>query len=101
MTASNTTERAEGKVQEIGGTLKKKVGHLIGNEQMELEGKAREVMGQARQESAKAGERVKGAVEELTGGVKGKVGELLDNEQMQVEGKARKMVGKIRQMTNE
>ena len=57
MSPSNESARVEGKVEEIGGTLKKSVGQIIGNEQMELEGKLHEVRGQAHQESAKAGER--------------------------------------------
>lgn len=100
MATSPSTERAEGKVQEIAGSLKKGVGRLIGNEQMEAEGKAKEMMGQAHQEKAKAGQRVKGAVEELTGSVKKHVGKVIDNEQMEAEGKAKEMTGQVRQKIN-
>ena len=47
------------------------MGQLIGNEQMELEGRAKVLEGQAHQELAKAKARVKGAAEELTGEAKG------------------------------
>lgn len=98
--SDNTSDRAEGKAEEIGGTIKKKIGHLIGNEQMEGEGKAKEMMGKAHQETAKAGERLKGAVEEATGTIKNRVGHIIDNEQMQVEGKVKELAGKARQKAN-
>lgn len=100
MGEKNTTKRAEGKVEEIVGGIKKTVGRVIGNEQMEAEGKALKVEGQLRQESAKAGERVKGAVEQVTGTVKKKVGQLIDNEQMEVEGKLKALKGEARQEAN-
>lgn len=96
-----TTGRAGGLLEEVSGTIKENVGQLIGNEQMELEGKAKALQGQAHQEAAKAKARVKGAAEELTGEAKQRVGELLDNEQMQVEGKLGGMKGKARQKLNE
>ena len=46
---SNTSKRIEGAAEQVGGTIKKGVGNLIGNEQMEAEGKAKELKGQARQ----------------------------------------------------
>ncbi len=64
---SNASNRGEGAAEELGGKIKKAVGKVIGNEQMEAEGKAKELKGEARQESAKAGERVKGKVEERPG----------------------------------
>ena len=100
MSSDNKSERAEGKFEEIGGSIKKNVGRLIGNEQMEVEGKAKELKGQAHQEAAKAGERVRGVVEELTGSVKNRVGHLIDNEQMQIEGKLKELKGQVRQNAN-
>ena len=46
---SNQSDRAAGAVKEAGGKIKKGVGKLIGNEQMEAEGKAKELQGEARQ----------------------------------------------------
>ena len=64
---SNMSKRIEGKTEQLGGKIKGAVGGLIGNKQMEAEGKAKEIKGKAKQEAAKAGERIKGKVEELKG----------------------------------
>ena len=96
----NGTERVKGKAEEIKGAVKEGVGDLIDNEQMQAEGHAGKVKGQARQEVAKAGERVKGVGEELGGKLKGAVGDLIDNEQMQAEGKAKELKGTGRQKAN-
>ena len=97
---SNAANRGEGKAQEIGGAIKKNVGKLIGNEQMEAEGTAKELEGKGKQEAAKAAERSKGAVQEVVGTVKNRVGALIDNEQMQAEGKVKELEGEARQKAN-
>ena len=97
---SNTGKRIEGAAEELGGKIKKGVGSLIGNEQMEAEGRVTELKGEAKQEAAKAGERVKGAVEEAGGALKKGVGKLIDNEQMEVEDKAKELQGEARQKAN-
>ena len=96
----HATNRSEGVAEEIGGKIKKNVGKLIGNEQMEAEGKAKELQGEARQEAAKAAERGKGKVEEVAGAIKNRVGAVIDNEQMQAEGKAKELQGEARQKVN-
>jgi uncharacterized protein YjbJ (UPF0337 family) len=98
---SNQSKRAEGAAEEIGGKLKKGIGKLIGNEQMEAEGLVKEKQGEAKQEAAKASERTKGKVEEIVGAVKNRVGAVIDNEQMQAEGKAKELKGEARQKANE
>jgi uncharacterized protein YjbJ (UPF0337 family) len=100
MSSSGTKKRVDGKVEEIGGAIKKTVGKVIGNEQMEVEGRLAELEGQGRQEVAKAGERIKGAVQELVGDVKNNVGDLIDNQQMQFEGAVKALEGKARQQAN-
>ena len=97
---SNTGKRIEGAAEELGGKIKKGIGHAIGNEQMEAEGRVTELKGEAKQEAAKAGERVKGAVDEGMGALKKNVGKLIDNEQMEVEGKAKELKGAARQKAN-
>jgi uncharacterized protein YjbJ (UPF0337 family) len=97
---SNTSNRIEGAAEELGGKIKKGIGKLIDNEQMEAEGRATELKGEAKQEAAKAGERVKGAVEEAGGALKKGVGKLIDNEQMEVEGRAKELKGEARQKAN-
>lgn len=97
----NTGERAKGMAEEAGGNIKQGVGKLIGNEQMQAEGKATELKGEARQEGAKAAERTEGTLEELGGNIKQGVGNLIDNEQMQAEGKATELKGEARQKANQ
>jgi uncharacterized protein YjbJ (UPF0337 family) len=98
---SNQSNRAAGAANEVGGKIKKGVGKLIGNQQMEAEGKAKELQGAAQQSAAKAGERVKGSLEEAGGTIKKGVGKLLSNEQMEAEGKAKELQGAARQKLNE
>ena len=97
---SNQSKRAEGAAEELGGKIKKVIGQVIGNEQMEAEGKVKEEKGDAKQEAAKAAERTKGKVEEIVGAVKNRVGAVIDNEQLQAEGKAKELEGVARQATN-
>jgi uncharacterized protein YjbJ (UPF0337 family) len=97
---SNTSNRGEGAAKELGGKLKKGVGQIIGNEQMEAEGAAKEMEGKAQQEAAKAAERGKGTLQELGGTIKNRVGHVIDNEQMAAEGKAKELEGKARQKAN-
>ena len=97
----NNNERIKGAAEEAMGNVKQGVGNLIGNEQMQAEGKAKELKGEAREETAKASERTKGAVEEVTGAIKNRVGAVIDNEQMQAEGKARELKGEARQKAND
>ena len=44
----NLKNRAAGAVKELGGKIEKTVGKVIGNEQMQIEGKAKELQGKAR-----------------------------------------------------
>lgn len=98
---SNTSRHIEGMTDKAIGKIKKTVGSAIDNEQMEAEGKARELQGEAKTKAAEASENLKGKFEEVTGAVKRKVGEVIDNQQMQVEGAAREKKGELRQKLNE
>jgi uncharacterized protein YjbJ (UPF0337 family) len=95
------TERAQGKIKEVGGTVRETVGAAVGNERIESQGKADRLEGQARQEAAKASERARGAVEQAGGAIKRGVGEVIGNEQMEAEGKAKELKGKARRGLNE
>jgi uncharacterized protein YjbJ (UPF0337 family) len=97
---SNASNRGEGKAEEIGGKIKGAIGAAIGDEQMEAEGRAKELKGAAQKEQAKAAERGKGKVEEVVGAVKNRVGAVVDDEQMQAEGKAKELKGEARQVAN-
>ncbi len=97
---SNQSEKGQGVAEQIGGKIKQGVGKVIGNEQMEAEGHAKELEGKSREEAAKAAERVKGKVEEVVGAVKNRVGAVIDNQQMEAEGKAKELQGQARQKAN-
>lgn len=98
--ANSTKTRVKGKLDELAGKAKAKVGKALGNEQMEAEGLARELKGKATQEVVKATQRVKGRVEEAVGTLKKRVGKALDNEQLQAEGALKRLKGKARQRVN-
>ena len=69
------SKRGEGAAEELGGTIKKVAGKVLGNEQMEAEGHAKEVAGEAKQEAAKAAGRTEGKVKEIKGEAKQKANE--------------------------
>ena len=98
---SNQGKRIEGAADELVGKVKAGLGGVIGTEQMQAEGRAKELQGVAQQEAAKAAERTKGTVEQVVGTVKTKVGALIGNEQMEVEGKAKELQGDARKKANE
>jgi uncharacterized protein YjbJ (UPF0337 family) len=98
---SNQSKRAEGAAEEIGGKIKKGIGKVIGNEQMQAEGLVKEKKGEGKQEAAKASERTKGKAQEIAGAVKNRVGAVIDNDEMQAEGKAKELEGEARQKANE
>lgn len=97
---SNASKRSEGAAEKMGGKIKGTIGKLIDNEQMEAEGKAKELKGTAKEESAKSAERSKGKIEEVSGALKNRVGHVIDNEQMQAEGKLKELKGQARQNAN-
>jgi uncharacterized protein YjbJ (UPF0337 family) len=91
---NNTSKRIVGAAEQVGGTIKKGIGSLIGNQQMEAEGRVAELSGEAKQTSAKAAERVKGSLEEAGGALEHRAGKILGDERMAAEGKAKKLTGK-------
>lgn len=98
---SENKERAKGMIDEAVGNVKQGIGNLTGNERLEAEGRAQELGGEARQETAKGVGRLKGAAEEVGGNIKKAAGDLLDNEQMQAEGEAKRLKGQARQDLNQ
>jgi uncharacterized protein YjbJ (UPF0337 family) len=94
-------QRGEGVAEQVGGKIKQGIGKVLGNEQMQAEGKAKELKGEAREESAKAAERTKGKIQETVGAIKNRVGAVIDNEQMQAEGKVKELEGEARQKANQ
>jgi uncharacterized protein YjbJ (UPF0337 family) len=100
MTMGSASKRGEGAVEELGGKIKAGIGKAIGNEQMELEGRAKQMKGVAKQEGAKAAERTKGKVDELIGRGKDVVGGVVDDEELEAEGRAQEALGRARQELN-
>lgn len=97
---SNQMKRIEGAAKEVGGKIQKKVGEIVGDEQMEAKGRVKELQGKATKESAKTAERVKGTAEAIKGGVKRTVGAALDDEELEARGMVEQKVGQARQATN-
>jgi len=86
----------DGAADELGGMIKKGVGSLVGNEQMEAEGRAEEHEGEAKRKGARVGEHVKGAVTEASGVVEMNVGKVVDSKKMETEGRKEKAKGAAR-----
>jgi uncharacterized protein YjbJ (UPF0337 family) len=97
---SAATRRAEGAVEELGGKIQRAVGKMIGNKQMEAEGNAHVLEGEAKQEAAKTAERAKGIGEQAIGSIKGHVGSAIGNEGLHAKGRAEELKGEARQRTN-
>ncbi len=96
----NETNRGEGTAKKIGGAIKKGVGKIVGDEQLEAEGRAKELEGEAQAEAAKAAERTKGKKDETVGAIKNRIGQVLGSDEMAAEGKARELEGQARQREN-
>ena len=93
-------DRIHGAAEQLAGTVKNRIGHLIGDEQMEAEGKVAELKGKANHEYVKSGEWVKGSVEVLGGTVQNRLGHLIDNEEMEAKGKVLELKGQARQQAD-
>ena len=51
---SSTHDKAAGNMKMAGGTVKEKVGHAVGNEKMETEGKAKHLEGEVQHKVGEA-----------------------------------------------
>jgi len=100
MSSNNARKRNEGAAEKLGGKIRRGIGKLLDNEQMEAEGALEETRGRDKEESAKSAERAKGRVEQAVGTVKNRVGAVIDNEQMQAEGKLKELKGRARHKVN-
>lgn len=65
MIDKNHGSRADAKLEEVGGAVKKTVGRVIGNDRMEVEGKAQEISGKVHGAAARAADRVEEAAKDL------------------------------------
>ncbi|MBC8160851.1 MAG: CsbD family protein [Roseiflexaceae bacterium] len=96
----SNAEKLKGTGDEIAGKIKRGVGDLADDPQMEADGAAQEAKGQGRREAAQASERVRGAGEQVVGGIKKAAGGLVDDHQLEAEGEAERLKGKAREQTN-
>ena len=97
---SIASKRTEGTAEQFLGWVENLTGRLIGNEEMLVAGKARQLKGKGLKEAAKGAERAKGGVERAVGAVKSRVGALLGNRTLQAEGAATSATGEVRQEAN-
>jgi uncharacterized protein YjbJ (UPF0337 family) len=96
----NDSKRIEGVAEELGGKIRGRIGRLIGNERMQAAGKARELEGVAKQQSAKAAERFRGKMEQVVGAVKYRMGTVLHNKHLRATGHAESLRGVARRNAN-
>lgn len=97
---NTASKRTEGAAEEFLGWVENLTGRLIGNEEMLMAGKARQLKGKTIKEAAKGAERAKGGVEKVVGAVKYRVGALLGNRTMQADGATTAVTGEARQQAN-
>jgi uncharacterized protein YjbJ (UPF0337 family) len=100
-TTAKVGDRIHGATEQLAGTVKNKIGHLIGDEKMEAEGKVAELKGKANHEYVKSGEWVKGSVQVLGGTVQNRIGHLIDDEEMEAKGKLLELKGQARQQADQ
>ncbi len=93
--------RARGRSQVIAGNVKQGFGKLIGNQQLEAEGAAEVIEGEANEAAAKLSERVGGAAQELSGTLKQVAGDLIASPGLAAEGHTEINAGKQRQKANQ
>jgi len=80
--------------------VKENTGYLIGNQQMEAEGKALKLEGEAEYKAAVAVQAAEATGDKVKGTVKETVGHVLGNESLEGEGKADHLKGQVKDATN-
>ena len=65
MGTSSTTDKIKGMANEAAGNVKQGVGKVIGDTQMQAEGKLQEIKGEAQQAQGKAKDLAKKAVDQM------------------------------------
>lgn len=92
--------RGEGKLEELGGAVKEKLGEWTGDERLETEGRGQKYEGQDRQDVAKGIGQVKGSVEDLKGNIKQGLGSLSGDDSLRAEGALDEAKGNARKGFN-
>eukprot|EP01089_Gocevia_fonbrunei_P020095 TRINITY_DN7356_c0_g1_i1.p2 TRINITY_DN7356_c0_g1~~TRINITY_DN7356_c0_g1_i1.p2 ORF type:complete len:111 (+),score=43.04 TRINITY_DN7356_c0_g1_i1:46-333(+) len=93
--------KASGYTDQAIGAVKENVGYVLGNEQMEAEGKLQRVKGNAEVEGVKAENRVEGTVDQVTGAMKEAAGKVTGNKETEFKGKLEKEQGKAKKAANQ
>ena len=93
-------QRGIGKLHQLYGFLRKKIGQLTGNRRMQFEGEAIRLEGKGRQNFAKGVGSAQGAAEDLAGNVKQGLGKLTGDESTHASGVADEASGKARKEFN-
>ena len=93
-------QRGKGKLHELYGIIRNKIGQLTGNRRMQVEGEAIRLEGKGRQNVAKGVGRAQGDAEELAGNVKQGLGKLTGDESTHASGVADEASGKARKELN-
>lgn len=96
----NEQKKSEGRAEKTGGMIRRFFGRLFGDRVMAAEGQAKEIRGQERIETGKAGERTKGKIEEVAGAVENRVGHLIGDDKGVYDGRAQELRGQRRQDAN-
>jgi uncharacterized protein YjbJ (UPF0337 family) len=91
----NDSKRAEGAAEELGGKIRAGFGKFIGNEQMQVSGKACELEGMAKQHAPKAVEHVQARMVKFVGAVRYRVGAMIENEHPRIESRAAASLCKV------
>ena len=93
-------QRRTGKLHELYGIIRKKLGQLTGNRRMAAEGEAIRLEGKGRQNFAKGVGQVKGAGEDLKGNVKQGLGKLTGDDSTRAAGVVDEAKGETRKELN-
>ena len=92
--------KADATWDKVAGAVKEKTGDILSNEQMEVEGKAQRLKGEAEMAVAKAEEHTAGTAEKTKGQLRQAVGNLIDDEGMQAQGKVEELKGEAKRQAN-
>ena len=77
-----------GRSDELKGAIKEKVGHALGDKQLESDGKTDRVVGKASREVTGAGNQIAGTLKEAAG-------DLTDDQRLKAKGGYQRLKGKV------
>jgi uncharacterized protein YjbJ (UPF0337 family) len=101
MSERNIQEKVQGKLEALGGRIKRTFGSILHHEQREAEGRAQELAGQSKAERAEGRERGEGAVKQGAGSLKREMGEVFRDEKVEAQGRAQEIEGRVQRERNQ